>query len=288
MSTKTTLLASSLIPGSSPENNIKYTETLDTEMTCLLTLNDKGKPVPSFTSPTNDEMPQNYNRRNRSHSHGYGNSNQKQSGGPHNYGPDDGKNGPQHHSTLTNPQGPWATSTGYNSQGSGFDPNISGSSISFNNAHPLVSYDPSAPLMNMGNIQRPPARATMVSLKDMPIPLSRVSPGPVWPSDNQLSTAHAYGIRNDDGTFTRLIRVDEIHRFAAHSIAPRQGPEGLIILPPTRVPSPNSLSGPDQLVSRAVSLTNSSQKSEIANYNQRLLINSHLTNPVGLLKILLK
>lgn len=82
--------------------------------------------------------------------------------------------------------------------------------------------------------------------------LSAVRPGFVSPQESQLSLAYGYAIRRDDGTFTRLIRADD-PRLAttdnSHRQFPiQQGPEGLIVLPPPRILSPNSRTDEDPMV----------------------------------------
>ena len=63
--------------------------------------------------------------------------------------------------------------------------------------------------------------------------LTTVSAGPVWPSLDQLDVAHSYGVRRDDGLFTRLVRADELSSNVRNElgIPERQGPEGLILVP---------------------------------------------------------
>jgi hypothetical protein len=77
------------------------------------------------------------------------------------------------------------------------------------------------------------------SLSDMAggdiAPIGTVVPGPVWPSPEQLKVAYGYGIRRDDGSYTRLYRADELGGLDVTKIAITQGPEGLITLPPLEV-----------------------------------------------------
>lgn len=63
----------------------------------------------------------------------------------------------------------------------------------------------------------------------------------LFPQESQLNTAFAYGIDRGDGTFTRLLRADELD--SIEGIPKLQGPEGLIILPPTRQLSPTRSNG---------------------------------------------
>lgn len=74
-------------------------------------------------------------------------------------------------------------------------------------------------------------------------PLNMICPGPVWPTDNQVHLAYAYGIRREDGTYTQLIPVDQIGHLDLSRIPMNQGPEGLIILPPPQLPRPEIRSG---------------------------------------------
>lgn len=69
------------------------------------------------------------------------------------------------------------------------------------------------------------------------VPLSMIIPGAVWPTEAQLSASYGYGIRREDGSITRLYAADELPPL--HGITPRQGAEGLIIVPPPRQVSPN-------------------------------------------------
>jgi hypothetical protein len=87
--------------------------------------------------------------------------------------------------------------------------------------------------------------------------LSAVMPGFVEPDDTQLNVAYGYAIRRDDGSYTRLIRADDARLALADNpsrpFQDRQGPEGLIILPPPRQPSPGSRRpGDDPFVSAEV------------------------------------
>lgn len=116
-------------------------------------------------------------------------------------------------------------------------------------------YNPNAPMMSgpFGN-GRPRGNSNMVG--ENSVPLSTVVPGTVWPSEAQLSTAYAYGIRRDDGRITRLIPADERFTGQANPNMPTyQGPEGLILLPPTRVPSPSRRYGPEEMVPMDVRYT---------------------------------
>lgn len=81
------------------------------------------------------------------------------------------------------------------------------------------------------------------------VPLSRVAPDPVWPSANQLKVAYTYGIRREDGTYTRLIRADELDSYDFERVPVSQGPEGMIILPPLQQTRPEQRDGSELMVS---------------------------------------
>ena len=85
------------------------------------------------------------------------------------------------------------------------------------------------------------------------VPLSRVMPGPVWPTTNQLKVAYMYGIQREDGTYTRLIRADELDSYDFERVSVSQGPEGMIVLPPLQQPRPEQREGPEIMVSNEVS-----------------------------------
>lgn len=243
MASTEALLTSSMQAEDSPDLIKIYPDALDTEMACPLTLDDKGKSRSRSASPANGNMSYN-NGRDRSRSNGYQGHHSNGSNGVQN----DRYASPGHNSSDS-----WRPPTGgYTGQGSGFSPNNNGyGNDGFSHAHPPVPYDPSTPLLN--NSQRPRATSMMPTIGEGTVALSNVSPGPVWPSEHQLNTAYAYGVRNEDGSFTRLIRADDLNRFLGYNIAPRQGPEGLIIVPPTRVPSPNSRQGQEQYIPRIAS-----------------------------------
>lgn len=93
----------------------------------------------------------------------------------------------------------------------------------------------------------------MAASEDL-VPLSRVLPGPVWPSDNQLKLAYTYGIRREDGSYTRLIRADELITYDFKRIPVSQGPEGMIILPAPQLPRPEQRDGAEVMVSNDVNI----------------------------------
>ena len=87
------------------------------------------------------------------------------------------------------------------------------------------------------------------------VPLSRAMPGPVWPSANQLKVAYTYGIRREDGTYTRLIRADELDSEDFERVPVSQGPEGMIVLPPLQQLRPEQQEGPEIMVSNDVNIS---------------------------------
>ncbi len=120
-------------------------------------------------------------------------------------------------------------------------------------------YDPANPSMHLsaaamqghgpGYQSRPQGNSFM--MEESVVPLSSIRPGSVWPTNNQLDTAYGYGIQRDDGSVTRLICADQISEYLA--MPPRQGPEGLILLPQPRQYSPNRRGGAEPMVPIEVS-----------------------------------
>jgi hypothetical protein len=100
-----------------------------------------------------------------------------------------------------------------------------------------------------------PGQSHSIMAGEDAVPLSRVSPGPVWPSANQLKVAYTYGIRREDGTYTRLIRADELDSYDFERVPVTQSPEGMIVLPPPEQPRPERRDGPELMVPNDVSLT---------------------------------
>jgi hypothetical protein len=95
-------------------------------------------------------------------------------------------------------------------------------------------------------------RGNSAVTSDFSVPLSSVAPGPVWPTEAQLHTAYGYGIQREDGKITRLIPADSL-RENSRNFSTTQGPEGLILLPSPRQPSPSRRQGPEQMMSSEVS-----------------------------------
>jgi hypothetical protein len=113
-------------------------------------------------------------------------------------------------------------------------------------------YDTNAPSVPGSYSTQSRPRSVSVMAGESSVPLSRVCPGNVWPTEEQVNTAYAYGLRNDDGTISRLIAANTLG--GVDHIPPQQGAEGLIILPPPRQLSPNSMRGrPEPLIPGHVS-----------------------------------
>ncbi|KAE9377940.1 hypothetical protein N431DRAFT_554254 [Stipitochalara longipes BDJ] len=113
-------------------------------------------------------------------------------------------------------------------------------------------YDPYHPQMVTHAYQAPPPRnrGDSVMTGDGAVPMSAVVPGTAFVNSQQLDVAYAYGIQREDGSYTRLIRADEL---ADMNNVPRgQGPEGLIILPAPRQMDPALRAGPEPMVPREV------------------------------------
>jgi len=119
--------------------------------------------------------------------------------------------------------------------------------------HYGVPYDPYHPQMVTHSYQPPPPRnrGNSVMSGDGSVPMSAVVPGTAFVSNQQLDVAYAYGIQREDGSYTRLIRADELSDM--NNIPRGQGPEGLIILPIPRQMDPNLRVGPEPMVPREVS-----------------------------------
>ena len=117
--------------------------------------------------------------------------------------------------------------------------------------HSTEPYDPNTPQLGTYGPPQPRQRANSEMASGSSVPLSSVVPGSVYPTQEQLDVAYAYGIQREDGSYTRLIRADEM---AEMSNVPRgQGPEGLIILPAPRQIDPSLRTGPEPMISSSVS-----------------------------------
>lgn len=104
--------------------------------------------------------------------------------------------------------------------------------------NPSAQYDPNTPMMG------PPGNGVPYVVGQNSVLLSNVRPGAVYPTPDRTSTAYAYGIRLPNGSYTRLLRADE---FPTANIPATQGPDGLIILPPTTQQAPGPMT-PERLV----------------------------------------
>lgn len=107
-------------------------------------------------------------------------------------------------------------------------------------------YDPNAPMMGGHYVPARPRGNSVMMMGENSVPLSTISPGSVWPTEAQLSASYGYGIRREDGSVTRLYAADELP--GAHNLPPRQGPEGLIIVPPPRQASPSRRMGAEVMI----------------------------------------
>jgi hypothetical protein len=106
-------------------------------------------------------------------------------------------------------------------------------------------YDPRTPMMG-NHYPAPRPRGNSVMMGENSVPLSTISPGAIWPTEAQLTASYGYGIRREDGTVSRLYAADELP--LPHSVAPRQVPEGLIVVPPPRQVSPNRRMGAEVMI----------------------------------------
>jgi hypothetical protein len=106
--------------------------------------------------------------------------------------------------------------------------------------------------INMGNPSDPFGRILNKFGGDHTIHVSSVSPGPVYPTKGQLQVAHGYAIRLEDGTYTRLLRADELHGLNTGVPTSQEGSEGLLILPAPEL-LPEYRAGTQQYVTPAVS-----------------------------------
>lgn len=105
-----------------------------------------------------------------------------------------------------------------------------------------ASYNPNDPLLSSSFPPGPQLQASRGGnqIQGNSIPLSNVSPGAAWPTDQQLSVAYAYGYRREDGSITRLVPADELIHFSnMANIPPTQGSQGLIIVPAPQQQPPN-------------------------------------------------
>jgi hypothetical protein len=238
-----------------PELIKDCTDALDTEMTCPLTLDNKGKATTRSESPSKDEDMSSWQGRGNFGCFNHGQPN---------------ANGNRY---ISPPNGfqPWRPSNGggFNGQGSGLSPanNHSHNSEFYNNG---PQYDPHAPLMNSNTFNNRPRASSMMAFNEGGVPIGSVRPGPVWPNDAQLDVAYAYCVRNNDGSVTRLIRADDLQRFQGYEPTRQANDHGMIVLPCPRSHSPNSRNGPESLVPRDVSTLASKYYDHVINKSQLL------------------
>lgn len=107
--------------------------------------------------------------------------------------------------------------------------------------------------VNMGGELDPFGRVISIFHGDHTIHVTSVSPGPVFPSKDQLTVAYGYAIRREDGTYTRLLRADELRGLNIGVPPTQEGAEGLIVLPSPDLPVPEKRVDPAQYVTAAVS-----------------------------------
>ena len=126
-------------------------------------------------------------------------------------------------------------------------------------------YDPNSPMMT-DTYGSPPPRSHGNSgmTGENAVPLSAVVPGSAYPTAGQLDVAYAYGIQREDGSYTRLIRADELT--GMHHVPRGQGPEGLIILPSPRQIDPTLRQGPEPMIPSHVSPSSFSKQLEQSSY----------------------
>jgi hypothetical protein len=141
--------------------------------------------------------------------------------------------------------GQYAAQTAYQ-QGSQFGPQYGG--------HYQEPYDPHAPEMVSYVPSQPRPRSNSEMTGGGSVPLSSVVPGNTYPTREQLEVAYAYGIQREDGSYTRLIRADEVNDI--QNVPRGQGPEGLIILPSPRQADPSLRVGPEPMIPSSVSPIN--------------------------------
>lgn len=214
MSAKEGVLASSLDTPSTSNSSV------DVEMACPLTSVEERNSRSRSSSPTTERMSSFQSARERSEHLGSRppnvrtNSAQSNAGGWRDENP--GPNGPTQYPYYPTP------------------------------------YDPHAPMMG-GQYGPPRPRGNSVMMMgENSVPLSTISPGAVWPTEAQLNASYGYAVRREDGSVSRLYAADELP--PPHSVPPRQGPEGLIIVPVPRQVSPNRRMGAEVMIPGDVSV----------------------------------
>ena len=109
--------------------------------------------------------------------------------------------------------------------------------------------DPGQPSSDMSDQFDGLCQRGQMMAEESAVPLSCVFPGPVYPTENQLSVAIGYCIRRDDGAYTRLIPADQLHEHEYGQTEQLvQSPENLIVLPPPGQPRHEDRVGPEPMV----------------------------------------
>jgi hypothetical protein len=208
-------------------NGQAHTASQDTEMTCLLTSTESGSARSRSSSPKKDDMSY---QPSRDRTERQGSSRPSASGsGRSSIGP----------GTMTF----WRRE-----ETPGVGPSYQPSPGYYSSV-----YDPHSPMMTDSYGSPPPQpRGNSAMIGENSIPLSAVVPGSAFPTTSQLDVAYAYGIQREDGSYTRLIRADELSEM--NNVPRGQGPEGLIILPSPRQIDPALRQGPEPMIPAHVSL----------------------------------
>ena len=107
--------------------------------------------------------------------------------------------------------------------------------------------------INIGRESDPFGRVISNFGGDHSIHITAVSPGPVYPTKDQLNVAYGYAIRREDGTYTRLFRADELRGLNVSVSPTQESAEGLIVLPAPDLPVPEMRIDPAQYVTGAAS-----------------------------------
>jgi hypothetical protein len=255
MSTNGISFASPPLSPGSPTNTSAYTGSRDTEMTCLLTSIEDENPRSRSSSPKRSRM--SYQPcRDRGERQGSARPSNDTSGrssvapGTMTYSQETPSmtstyhNAPGQYGAPYGGQygGQYAAQTGYQ-HGSQFGSQYGG--------HFQEPYDPRAPEMASYGPSQPRPRSNSEMTGGGSVPLSSVVPGNTYPTREQLEVAYAYGIQREDGSYTRLIRADEVNDI--QNVPRGQGPEGLIILPSPRQADPSLRVGPEPMIPSSVS-----------------------------------
>jgi hypothetical protein len=234
--TVVTLVSPQASPDGNPGLTNEVSKDLDTEMTSPLTLDDCS--ATSSTSAQSTEMSSFYSAKLRQERINARTSREALIHSPAVLGT--WRREPQPEPSITPPSSLTRTTT------------LPSPSHSFSERPPTSNRNRSPDIMGGSFSESRPNGHSSMAGEDA-VPLSRVVPGPVWPSANQLKVAHTYGIRRADGTYTQLIRADELDSYDFERVPISQGPEGMIILPPPEQPRPEQRTGPEPIISSDVS-----------------------------------